>query len=248
MLLRIATALCLLLGSVSPLLAPSAALAKGKHHAHKRKHHAPKRKHSTSGYTTPNEVFYPAAIAVDPVSDTAYVAGGDEAVAGIWTLNGQTNTLEGLSASSPVTISFSDPPASLTENPTTGKLYVTVGDAKGTEVSVVPRGSNSIAETITIPGSNEPGSFGIAADSATDSIFVDNASETAGCPGFVADLDGATNRVVADVYGLANPGPLAVDTATDTVYVINGGDVDSFHGGSSNKQKSCGTAGITLGG
>jgi DNA-binding beta-propeller fold protein YncE len=135
----------------------------------------------------------------------------------------------------------------LTENTTTGKLYVAAAASNGTAVSVVPRATNKVADTVTIPGSNAPGAFGIAADSTTDSIYVDSASSVAGCPGFVADLDGATNRVVADVYGIANPGAVAVNTTTDTVYVSNGDDVAVFHGGYANKQASCGSAGLRIG-
>jgi DNA-binding beta-propeller fold protein YncE len=69
-----------------------------------------------------------------------------------------------------------------------------------------------------------------------------------GCPGFVSQINGKTNKVTATVNGIEDATAVAVDSKNHMVYVTNGNKVAVFHGGYSRKQKKCGGGGIVLGG
>ena len=83
--------------------------------------------------------------------------------------------------------------------------------------------------TATVPTGMQP--FGIAANQATNKVYVSNltCSETPPCPsaGTVTVIDGATNNTTAVNVGVY-PYAVAVNSTTNKIYVVNacGGDVN----------------------
>jgi DNA-binding beta-propeller fold protein YncE len=193
---------------------------------------------------TIGSIFYPASIGVDSGSDTAYVAGGASGgTDGVWVINGHTNTAEGITATKPVTIPMPSPPSYVAVDGKTGSAYVAGSTSKGGAVFIIHRGANRFAHTITI---HDGGPAAIAIDSAKNTVYVASDSEISGCPGFVTELSGKTNKVLATVNGFNVPGAIAVDSATHTVFVVNGGKLEIYRSGYSRKQKKCGTTGVTV--
>jgi DNA-binding beta-propeller fold protein YncE len=187
---------------------------------------------------------YPGAIAVDTGSDTVYAAGGASGgTDGVWVINGHSDVAEGITTTSPVTILTPGPPVGVAVDSRTGRIYVTgATDAAG--VSIIHRGANRIVHTIPIKNGNV-GEVGV--DTAANSIYVTAGSVYQGCPGFVSQINGKTNKVTATVNGIENAGAVAVDSKNHMVYVTNSNKVAVFHGGYSRKQKKCGSGGIVLG-
>jgi DNA-binding beta-propeller fold protein YncE len=193
---------------------------------------------------TVGSVFYPAAVDVDSGSDTAYVVGGAAGgTDGVWAINGHTDMAEGITAAKPVTISMVDPPSDVAVNDKTGNVYVAGGNSKGAAVFTLHRGANRIAHTI---GIHDASATAIAVDSASNTFYVTSSSSIVGCPGFVTERSGRTNKVLATVHGLSDPGSIAVDSATHTVFAVNGGKLEIYRAGYSTKQKKCGIGGTTV--
>jgi DNA-binding beta-propeller fold protein YncE len=193
---------------------------------------------------TVGSIFYPAAVDIDSGSDTAYVVGGASGgTDGVWAINGHTNLAEGITAAKPVTISMVDPPSDIAVNSKTGSVYVAGGNSKGGAVFVLHRGATRFAHTI---GIRDGSATAIAVDSASNTFYVTSGSSIVGCPGFVTERSGKTNKVLATVHGFSNPGAIAVDSATHTVLAVNGGKLEIYRAGYSTKQKKCGTGGVTV--
>jgi DNA-binding beta-propeller fold protein YncE len=188
---------------------------------------------------------YPGAIAVDTGSDTVYATGGASGgTDGVWVINGHSDVTEGITTTSPVTILTPGPPVGVAVDSRTGRIYVT-GAANAAGVSIIHRGANRIVHTIPIKNGNV-GEVGV--DTAANSIYVTAGSVYQGCPGFVSQINGKTNKVTATVNGIENAGAVAVDSKNHMVYVTNSNKVAVFRGGYSRKQKKCGSGGIVLGG
>lgn len=195
--------------------------------------------------TTVPYPYYPGPVAVDTGSDTVYATGGASGgTTGVWVINGHTDVTEGITTASPVTILTPGPPSGVAVDSRTGRIYVT-GATSAAGVSIIDRGANRIAHTIRIKNGNI-GEVGV--DTAANSIYVTAGSVYQGCPGFVSQINGKTNKVTATVNGIEQPTGIAVDAKNHMVYVTNGNKVAVFHGGYSRKQKKCGGGGIVLGG
>ena len=112
-------------------------------------------------------------------------------------------------------------------DPSTQRIYV--ADEGTSDLSVLNEAANPAngeQENIaTIPVGGSP--WGVAVDEATDTIYVVDASSAA-----LSVIDGATNTVTATIQlpyttsadlegGSAAPQGIAVDQATDTIYVSN---------------------------
>jgi DNA-binding beta-propeller fold protein YncE len=189
--------------------------------------------------------YYPGPIAVDTGSDAVYATGGASGgTTGVWVINGHTDVTEGITTTSPVTILTPGPPAGIAVDSRTGRIYVT-GATNAAGVSIIHRGANRIVHTIRIKNGNI-GEVGV--DTAANSIYVTAGSVYQGCPGFVSQINGKTNKVTATVNGIEDATAVAVDSKNHMVYVTNGNKVAVFHGGYSRKQKKCGGGGIVLGG
>jgi DNA-binding beta-propeller fold protein YncE len=195
--------------------------------------------------TTVPYPFYPGPIAVDTGSDAVYATGGASGgTTGVWVINGHTDVAEGITTASPVTILTPGPPAGVAVDSRTGRIYVT-GTTDASAVSIIHRGDNRLVHTIHIKNGNV--AEGIGVDTAANSIYVASGSVYSGCPGFVSQINGKTNKVTATVNGIEAAGDIAVDSKSHMVYVTNADKVAVFHGGYSRKAKKCGSGGIVLG-
>jgi DNA-binding beta-propeller fold protein YncE len=193
-----------------------------------------------------NDVYYPAYVSIDSATDIAYVGGGASGgTDGVWIVGLKSGQLFGVTAAHPVSIATLGPPAGVATNPATHRTYVALDGSSGGEVATIDGTGTRFAATKRLENANSADD--IAVDTATNEVYVSNVNEIAGCPGFVDEISGRTGKVVGGVYNLANPGALAVDPKTDTVYAQDGGALDAFHGGFTNKQKKCGTPGTVIG-
>jgi YVTN family beta-propeller protein len=160
----------------------------------------------------------PVGAAVDPATDTIYVA------------NSSSNTvsvIDGSTEAVTATISVGTHPSGVAVDPATDTVYVT--DTTSNKVSVIDGSTDTVTSTISV--SAQPS--GVAVDPATDTVYVAN---------FTANnfsvIDGSTNAVTSTVsVGSSGPTGVAVDPATDTVYITNyNSDTVSVIDGSTNAE------------
>lgn len=148
----------------------------------------------------------PFAVAVDPVTDTVYVA--NDFYNTVSVIDGATNKVT-------ATIAVGANPTGVAVDPLTDTVYV-VNTADGT-MSVIDGATNSVTDTVNVGGAYTLVEE-VAVDPATDTIY------TGDLQGTLLKIDGATNDVTV---GVSTPGAataVAVDPATNTVYVPNAYD------------------------
>ncbi|MBV8146211.1 MAG: YncE family protein, partial [Gammaproteobacteria bacterium] len=189
---------------------------------------------SLSTIADPNAIF-PVAVAVNPITNKIYVANQGNSLYGSGSPGsgnpGNVTVIDGTTGS---TTTVSDPnantPNSVTVNTSTDKIYVantgsfvySTGTNRG-NVTVIDGATNSTT-TVTDPNAFAPGGpdsrgFGLAVDTATNSIYVVNQRS-----GNVTVIDGATNSTttITDPNAFA-PVAVAVDPLTNRIYVANAG-------------------------
>jgi DNA-binding beta-propeller fold protein YncE len=179
----------------------------------------------------------PLAAAVDERTDTVYVTNGNDGTVSV--LNGARCNARVTRGCRPVaTVKVGTGPVAAVVNPATRTLYVANVAAGSVSVINTARcnakitgGCRRPARTVTDKASPS----WLDVDSATDTVYVANSVT----PGTVSVIDGAAcnghtgrgcGRVPATVTVGASPFALAVDRASDTVYVAN--FVNEFNGGS----------------
>lgn len=147
----------------------------------------------------------PQGIAVNPVTNTVFVAlGGSVAV-----IDGATNAVTTVAVGG----------ASFAVNSATNKIYVTSGG----NVTVID-GATLSTTTLAVAS---PGAM--AVDAATNTVYVTNGVSgncpgTSCNPGSVTVIDGATNATTTLADPHANgPDAIAIDASADRIYVANGG-------------------------
>jgi DNA-binding beta-propeller fold protein YncE len=157
-------------------------------------------------------------VAVNPVTNKIYIPGA--------IIDGATNSITTLSAGGSV----------VGVNPVTNKIYVANAGAAGAAASVtVIDGATNSTTTITDPNTNSLTPFAIAVNPATNKIYVANrvSDFTAGAsPGNITEIDGATNSTttITDPNAIS-PYSVAVNSATNKIYVANGGDYPGLNHG-----------------
>jgi YVTN family beta-propeller protein len=189
----------------------------------------------------------PVGVVVDQATHSAYVAnnhGSTLSVIDTATCNAESTSGCG---QAPLTVAAGDSPFGIALDPVTKTVYVTdLGSSdEGDTVSVVDgatcnalvrSGCGDTPATITV-GS---GPFGIAVNPATDSVYVANTGQlfTTADGSTVSVINGAScnasetsgcGQVPASVTVGRAPFGVAIDQATDTIYVVNnmGGDTDA---------------------
>ena len=196
----------------------------------------------------------PLAAVIDPRTDTVYVTNGNDGTVSV--LNGATcNARVTRGCRRPVaTVKVGKFPVAAVVNPGTRTLYV--ANAGGGSISVIngatcnattTRGCGRPARTVTDAASPS----WLDVDTATDTVYVANSVT----PGTVSVIDGATcnghtgsgcHRAPATVTVGANPFALAVDQASNTVYVANNangfdeGSVSVINGAACNAHATAG--------
>ena len=179
----------------------------------------------------------PQAVAVNQETDTIYTANSDPDN----NFNGTTvSVIDGVTCNAhvtsgcgqlPATVAVGDGPVALAVNQATNTIYVanindnTVSVIDGATCdAAVTTGCGRAPATITVGGAPE----GVAVNQATDTVYVANGNDNT-----VSVINGATcNAVVTSGCGQTPPvvtvgnapNGIAVDQATDTVYVENIGD------------------------
>lgn len=156
----------------------------------------------------------PQAVAVNPVTNKIYVAGGAITVIGVITvIDGATNTTTSVQAGVV--------PIAVAVNPVTNKIYVANqgdrinGSSRG-NITVID-GLTNATTTVTDPNAAFPSA--VAVNPVTNKIYVANLGPMAGS---VTVIDGATNTTttVKDPNA-AFPVAVAVNSVTNKIYVAN---------------------------
>ena len=162
---------------------------------------------------------YPYGVAVNPSTNTVYVANyGSNSVS---VIDGSTNTVTS-------TVSVGNGPSGVAANPSTNTVYVANGGDDS--VSVINGSTNAVTTTIQV-GS---GPRGVAVNPWTNTVYVANFYANS-----VSVIDGSTNTVTSTVSVGTSPRGVAVNPSTNTIYTANlGANSVSVIDGSTNTLKS----------
>jgi YVTN family beta-propeller protein len=163
---------------------------------------------ASSGYTVAHVPVTAGGtqIAIDPATDTLYLAGGGELIV----VNAATDTVQ-------ATVTLGNTIAGVAVDPVTDMVYVTDYVLGGTSsIFAIDGSTNTVAATIAEPAGSVP--FGIAANSATDTVYVANYDGRN-----VTVIDGKTNAISATVStgSTSHPYAVAVDDSTDVAWVTD---------------------------
>jgi DNA-binding beta-propeller fold protein YncE len=184
------------------------------------------------------DAFFPTAVAVNSETNKIYVANLGNFYYGFGSNTGNVSVIEGATNSiTTVTDPNAISPSSVAVNPVTDKIYVanqgTLPCATGNNLGniTVIDGATDSTTTVTDPNACAPAGadsrgFAVAVNSATDKIYVANARS-----GNVTVINGATNSTstVTDPNAF-NPSAVAVDEATNMIYIANEGCSDKQSG------------------
>jgi len=146
------------------------------------------------------------AIAVNPVTNRIYTAGGTT----LTVIDGSTNTIVGTA-----TVGFV--PTGIGVNTVTNRIYV--GSQNTNDVTVIDGSTDAVLATISVPFM--PALFGVDVNPTTNRIYVAN-------DGPISVIDGSTNTVIANIPVSGTFTGLAVNPALNEVYVS---DQLSYYGG-----------------
>lgn len=180
---------------------------------------------TTTVQVTSTSGLGPAALAVNPLTNKIYVANNgvirnSTNVGNITVIDGDTNSTTTVTDPNAIT------PVAVAVNPSTNKIYVTnVGNFPGANhgnVTVIDGTTNSTT-TVTDPNALAP--LQVEVNPETNKIYVTNGNSSAlSGNGGVTVIDGATNSTttVTDPNAKTDlPAAIAVDPATDRIYVAN---------------------------
>jgi YVTN family beta-propeller protein len=190
----------------------------------------------------------PLGVGIDRATHTIYVANGDNTVS---VVNGATcNAMHSSGCSeTPPTVPIGSGAIGLAVDQSTNTIYV--ANSGDNTVSVINGATCNATDTLgcdQTPPTVAVGNFPIvlAIDEATGTVYVTNGGDNT-----VSVIDGRTcngtvtsgcNQTPATVTVGSGPGGVAVDQATDSVYVANGGDntVSVIDGATCNSSTSSG--------
>jgi YVTN family beta-propeller protein len=149
-------------------------------------------------------------VAVDPATDTAYVTVPGTGVAVIDLATYKVTA----------TIAVGTSPSSIAVDQDSDMVYVT--NSRDDSVSVINGATNSVAATITgLTNQRAISVYGIAVNPVTNMIYA--GIENGGGLSSIAVISGHTNTVTDTITGSGGfPDSIAVDPATDTVYLACG--------------------------
>lgn len=156
----------------------------------------------------------PCAVAVNPVTNKVYVANRGSA---------SVTVIDGAAGTVLATVTTGALPSAIAVNPTTNNVYV-AANTDG-NVTVIDGRTNTALDVVTVGISP----VAIVANPATNEIYVANFGFEPGATcctqptGDVTVIDGASNATTSVGAGtIRNPSALALDTVTNTVYVMQG--------------------------
>lgn len=145
----------------------------------------------------------PEALAVNPTTDMIYVT--DFFSQSVSVINGSTDK---------VTATIEDVglnPNSIAVDAATDTVYV--GIYMSSTVDVIDGATNTITTEISVPDANI---HDVVVDPTTDMVYA-----SAYNLNYVAEISTTTNSMIGELTGLCGPNGLAIDTATNTLYVAN---------------------------
>ncbi len=142
----------------------------------------------------------PIAVAVNPITNTVYVA--NSADGSVTVINGEINTT--------ATVTVGTTPNAVAVNPVTNQIYVMNG---GSGSVTVIDGATNLTATVTV--GTLP--FAVAVNPVTNKIYVANSGSND-----VTVIDGATNSTATVGVG-SQPDAVAVNPVTNQIYVANFG-------------------------
>jgi large repetitive protein len=146
-------------------------------------------------------------VAIDPVTDTLYLTDGS---------GGKLIVVDAATGAVQDTLSLGGDVDDVTVDPATDMVYVTDYNGGPSSIIVVNGATSTVAATISEPSDSVP--EGVAADAATDTIYVANYGAQN-----VTVIDGETNTITAAVStgSTTRPYAVAVDDTTDTAWVAD---------------------------
>ena len=147
-------------------------------------------------------------IAVDPATDTIYVAAKPQVSrqGSVDVIDGATNAV-----TSTITEPAGDYAAGVAVDEATDTIYV--ANSVGSDVEVIDGATNSITTGISTGQGTRP--VAVAVDPASDTAWV------AGLGGQLWAINGASNSIVQTTALASDPDALAVNASTDTVYIAS---------------------------
>jgi DNA-binding beta-propeller fold protein YncE len=151
-------------------------------------------------------------VAVDQVTDTAYVAVIPRTSAQKPSVAVISLATDAITATIPV----GPAPKAIAVDPNTNRVYVLTSDDRS--VSVISGATDTVTATIALDARINAGTYGgLAVDPATDKVYAGIAATSV--DGGVAVINGATNALTTTITtGVGVPEAVAVDPATDRVY------------------------------
>ena len=186
---------------------------------------------ATNNPTTVNVGYYPSTVAVNPVTNTIYVAnqcGSDPTCASY----GTVSVIDGVSNTVIATVTVESDPYGVTVNSVTNNIYV--ANSCGTDlscntysgtVSVIDGVNNTVTATVNAGAGPAPPVVNLV----TNKIYVANSCGTdSSCPtnppysgpGTVTVIDGVTNNPTSVGVGVY-PYGIDVNSVTNKIYVAN---------------------------
>ncbi len=166
----------------------------------------------------------PAALAVNPVTNKVYVAGGS-----IFVIDGATHTFTSINAGGEA--------IAVAVNPVTNKIYFADIASNPGRVIVIDGATNAITSVVD-PNANEP--VALALNPVTNKIYVAN-----GLSNNVTVIDGATNTTTTVTAGNI-PFAVGVNPVTNKIYIANQASPVTVIDGNTNRTTSIGTGGTDV--
>jgi YVTN family beta-propeller protein len=196
----------------------------------------------------------PLVVVVDQASDTVYASNADGTVSVFDGARCRAGVTSGCNQSLPTVQASTHAINDMTLNPVTHTLYATTLHDGTVSVinattcnATVTTGCSEVPPTVTVG----PRPLGVRVDQRTNSVYVSNIFTDTGFGNTLSVFNGATcdasdssgcgQTPVTVTVGLG-PSNMAIDQATDAVYVVNGGDysVSVIDGSTCNASRTTG--------
>ena len=165
----------------------------------------------------------PSALAVNPTTNTIYVASPNSenpstACYGnntVTVINGSTNTTDTIISDGSTTLLA---PLAIAVNPTTDMVYV-ADDTSGDSVTLINGATNAASKIAT--SATAQGGIGVVVNPVTNTIYVLDIQDGGGLNGGVTVVNGGTGAVTATIPVGGSPEQIAINTVTNKIYVLN---------------------------
>ena len=141
----------------------------------------------------------PDFVAVNSITNRVYSSNAGD---------GTVSVIDGVTNKRMVTVAVGGMPQGIAVNSATNQIYVALFDGLSSTVSVIDGSTNTVVASLPVPGATY-----IAANSATNRIYVSDSDNT------VRVIDGESNSVIATISFSSVLEELAVDPVRNLIYV-----------------------------